>query len=600
MSVIRDTILIPVIATLHIALFSLFPLPPAGSLLLAIVVVVAERLMLGSQRARMFVLSPLALLFLLRLAPWSPAVGALLAIAFALLVPLIPFSLSRRAITYVIAPAIVLLYPWTLVGERMPRLDLFEDGHSLLPAGEMLRGELPYRDILPGHGLLSDGVIDYAGIRAMEPNAGGAIRFRHYVGGLNAVAIYGVALAVSGIAEVGLLAFFVATWITPAEIISVRAAPALLALAFGIAALRLDRKRYWLISGILAAVAIITSVDFAAYTVATLLIGVMVSRGSFGVRARNGAALALGIAIVMIPLLIGFAIIGIADDFVLSTAYVGRLADVYETASPLMPPALRAAREAGGLVRALTDTATLQLLVAVVVIVIGAVLLLRRSTTRARGIALIAVWALMAAYAYAQRQHLYFNFVTATFLVSALWLSWRSRVSRAALIVAAMLILLVTRPLQHFLGLVPALRSAPPAASTLIELKTSPQARGAVVTAEEAQAVQRLSEALQTLPAGSTYLDFANMPSLYFLLDRPSPIRYYEVPFFQPVEAQREVIRAIETDPTVRAALVGFPHWAERIDGVDNRQRAPLVWDFITKNFEPAYERDGVVLWKRK
>ncbi len=46
-----------------------------------------------------------------------------------------------------------------------PAANLFEDGHSLLPASEYLRGELPYRDVVPGHGLISDGLLQAFGLK---------------------------------------------------------------------------------------------------------------------------------------------------------------------------------------------------------------------------------------------------------------------------------------------------------------------------------------------------------------------------------------------------------------------------------------------------
>jgi hypothetical protein len=46
--------------------------------------------------------------------------------------------------------------------EGKPRIDFFEDGHPMLPASEYLRGELPYRDVLPAHGLIEDGLFDVA------------------------------------------------------------------------------------------------------------------------------------------------------------------------------------------------------------------------------------------------------------------------------------------------------------------------------------------------------------------------------------------------------------------------------------------------------
>src|SRR5437899_3311298 len=72
-----------------------------------------------------------------------------------------PFGLKARRYTlaYFLYPVFAIAL---FAGDLTPRVNLFEDGHSLLPASEMLHGKRLYRDIVPGHGLVGDGVIDWA------------------------------------------------------------------------------------------------------------------------------------------------------------------------------------------------------------------------------------------------------------------------------------------------------------------------------------------------------------------------------------------------------------------------------------------------------
>jgi hypothetical protein len=102
------------------------------------------------------------------------------------------------------------------------------------------------------------------------------------------------------------------------------------------------------------------------------------------------------------------------------------------------------------------------------------------------------------------------------------------------------------------------------------------------------------------LAPGETFFDFANMPILYYLFDRRMPVRQYETPFYESNDLQREVIARLESDRSVRAALMQFPNRGDRsIDGVPNTVRAPLVFAWLRAHFAPAYERDGVVFWVR-
>ena len=85
----------------------------------------------------------------------------------------------RFILVYGTLPLFALAYPNS---RRIPRLDeafrvnLFEDGHQLLPASEMLRGERLYRDVVPGHGMITDGGLDWLAMRLFGERIDVALR----------------------------------------------------------------------------------------------------------------------------------------------------------------------------------------------------------------------------------------------------------------------------------------------------------------------------------------------------------------------------------------------------------------------------------------
>jgi hypothetical protein len=45
--------------------------------------------------------------------------------------------------------------------------------------------------------------------------------------------------------------------------------------------------------------------------------------------------------------------------------------------------------------------------------------------------------------------------------------------------------------------------------------------------------------------------------------------------------------------------LVPGPIGAYPVDGIRNRDRAPLVWEYIERNFRPDFAEGDVVFWLR-
>jgi hypothetical protein len=135
------------------------------------------------------------------------------------------------------------------------------------------------------------------------------------------------------------------------------------------------------------------------------------------------------------------------------------------------------------------------------------------------------------------------------------------------------------------------------------ERVTSPARAGGVLFKEtDAHAVEMMRRTLAQvgLRRDQTWFDFANLPALYYLFDRDCPIRYYEVPFFQDLSRQREVIAALDTNPKVRLAILPVSgSTAYAIDGIPNELRAHAIFEFLRLNFRPLLVDRELQVWIR-
>ncbi|HWO46880.1 MAG TPA: hypothetical protein VNM41_02380, partial [Solirubrobacterales bacterium] len=190
-------------------------------------------------------------------------------------------------------------------------------------------------------------------------------------------------------------------------------------------------------------------------------------------------------------------------------------------------------------------------------------------------------------------------FALAPFLVGAI-LAVR-RHSRAAAVALTILLVFYAKPFALVFDLSSPLRRS--GGADLAEWKeyaAVPRGRGAVVDPATYQALGSAQRFLSTLKPGETFFDFANASSLYYLFDRPCPVRYLEVPMYERAEEQREVIEVLKRDRSVKAALIAFPTAYTSIDGVPSRDRAPLVQRYLEENFTPVFDEAGVVFWRRR
>jgi hypothetical protein len=565
------------------------------------------------------VLAPLGLVFQssfnaydIRHSPWAP-------LALAVISPLLVRVLIRdtaatrarfrAALRYVIYPLAAYAYlsaTSQIAAEGMPRADLFEDQQHVVPAAEMLRGEKPYRDIIPAHGFVQDALVDYVAFRTGPVTLGRALKFRGVISGMIIIAHYALVAAATGSAELGLASTFLAMLLGTGGG-SIRVLPAIATLALITYALRRRNPRWLAAAGVGVVICILTSLDHGAYTLIALLIAVIRFPGD---RKRALMSAAIGSGTAAIVTFAAMALAGFAIDFVRVTIFeIASLGPVYTLTYFDAPPAMQHANNIPEVLGALLDkSAFLYMFWPVMMLLVVLALTSRTPMTHRRrahreAFLIIAIYGVITAISYAERHHLLWLFVAAPLITIAIFRMFRSRNPVVRSLAPALVILafMIGQPTAH-IAIVGALRRAHGAVDTDARELALPRARGALSKSSDAaviDVVQRYAAA--HLQANETWFDFTNRGNLYFLLDRDCPVRQLEVAFYETAERQREVIGRIDRNPRIRFALMP-PEAGDNtaVDAVPNRIRAPLVYQYLREHFTPDYEEGGLNFWRRK
>ena len=511
---------------------------------------------------------------------------------------------ATTALTMIVFPLALFAY-WNAMNlttaEGKPRINFFEDGHSLLPASEYLRGELPYRDILPAHGLIEDGFFDYVVFQTGEVTAGRRTKAREVIGTLNAFALYALAWAVTGSAEGALLSVVLSIMMglfAP----TIRMLPPIATLALIAGAVRWRRPRWWAYGALGTVVCGATSLDFGAYAFATLVIALLRAHaaGDTPGRPRSVWTYALiGLAAGVVPLFGAFAVFGILDDFFRGTfVEVLSVAPAYTTGFYLLPEAMLENPHFPEVIAAALDSRSVLFLAWPVIAIFTGVAITRRWPRRFEPFVLLALWAVLTGISYAERGHRYFGMAFVVLFVTLIVRLLRRRKALAfAMIVIAFVI---ARPTTH-LAVVGVNRETRGPPAEWVEIRDVPRAKGALWHTSDAAAIASVKKYVDlSLAPDETFFDFTNSGAFYFLFRRDCPIRQYEVAFHQTDELQREVIRRIESNPRVRAALLpSTPHGRFAVD-IPNAWRAPLVDEYIRTHFELDFEEGEIEFWRRR
>src|SRR5262245_7239085 len=283
-----------------------------------------------------------------------------------------------------------------------PTANLFEDGHSLLPASEYLRGELPYRDVVPGHGLVSDGLLQAAGLKAFGDDYRGFHRTEILAAALFWPSLCVLAFVATGSAAAAFGSLLL-TFLSYSEPGFLRVIPSFWILAFALAASRRENGRLWAACGALVPVALLVGVEFAAYSAGAALVAVWASRGP---RLQHLARFAAGAAISAAAIAFLLATQGLVVRFIQTTFfYLPTLMPAY--AIPLVRPPLPWSHGLASLQAFLTDpTMFLYGFVTLALLVLGAVLPRGgRIGNRARAALPILAWIVLAMVSVVERRH---------------------------------------------------------------------------------------------------------------------------------------------------------------------------------------------------
>ncbi len=525
-----------------------------------------------------------------------PAIARLVVI----FVPATP-RVSRALVVALLLPGSVTALAaatWT----RGPRAaDVFEDGHALLPASEYLRGEKPYRDILPGHGLVSDGGLALVQLKIFGDDYGGLSRGEKATGLLFNPAFYALGLGATGSPAFGFFGLVLSFLFFP-QYVHFRPMASLWTLALVLYAARSKRRSAWYAAGAALPVGLCIAVEYATYTAAAVAVALWVARGRRLDHLRRVlfGALASAAAVALV-----FGLLGVLSGFLHATfVFVPALLPVYALGFPKLPRP----RDAAALWASVGDpTVLLYAFVALSVVLLGAFLpRAPRVGPRARAALPVMAWAVAAMPSVLERWHVGYPLfvVPVGLLLLVRWAGgWRPWTSPFRLVPPAVLGALALARHPVFLSLLLAGQIAQPSRgpADYRPLEAPPRARGALFGPTDAKLIASTAAMLRRarLRPDDTWFDFVGAPGLYYLFDRDCPIRYYEVGFYETEDAQREVIRAIEGNPRVRAALVSGL-WPVAIDGVSNDRRAPLVAAYLRERFRPFFREDGVEFWIRK
>jgi hypothetical protein len=624
----RDVILLPTILTTYFSLLDVLPgTNGVASLLLAAGSIFALRLAVARVTsgttfppALAFAFSPLGFAFQTQLnSPRERHLGWP-SLALAILTPMVlVFALRRTPATvrrllavvaFGIYPLVSYAYPLTISSwsaESKPRVNFFEAAHPLLPASEMLRGELPYRDTLPGHGLIEDGFLDFLALRYRGATIGDAMKTHAMIGNLTSVATYAAAFAATGSPEAGLLTLFLAIALPSAAMSFLRSMAALFALAFMLRAARRRLRRDLFRAGMLAALAVFVSLDFGAYALITLALTSLRFGSTLREKLLACRDALLGILAVTIPAFVVLAVYGILDDFIHGTLVeVLSLGPVYAIGFFHPPPTMAALRYFPDVLIAFLHHDSLFYGVWIAGALTAATLISReplRGSRRWEPLVILCTFVTITAISYAERHHTYDNIVAPVLFVLAAFMLFRSRSGAARRLapVAVLLLLAIANPTAHFAVSTQMRLTRGFLDDNVTEIWDVPRARGALFTRADAGRVASMKRYLEShLTPGETFFDFTNRGLAYFLFDRDCPVRQYEVAFYESDAAQREVIARLDGDRDVRVALMPAAPMDGTVDQIPNAVRAPLVWAYLETHFTPDFQEGDVVFWKRK
>lgn len=588
-----DVVLLPALIVVYLALLDLTEADGRLLLIAAIWLLFVLRLFRSN-----FVFAPLGIIPEATLLFGHRAWLNVLALAIVFVPPWFVRNGSKRVLTFVAYPAFVYFLPlaaslWAAEGAM--RISFFEAGHSVLRASDMTHGARPYRDTVPMHGFIEDGTLDYVLMRFGARTAGSVMKGHELASQLNAPAMYAVTTAAAGSPAAGLLAVLFANCGS-----SLRCAVALFAVALMIVAFR--RESFVLLrrAAGLTVLACLTSLDFGAYAVLALIVTAILMTP----RRSAFKAIGTGIAIAAAPVVLLFAIFGILAAAISRTLALGSLAPGSSIGFFAAPQLLHDLRYFPDVLYGFLQRPSMAIGVWIAAVLILAVGLTTKAPRTYAPLVILAAFVAATSLSYAERRHLYpieNGGYPMIFAATALLLRDRRQAARVCGIVAAAVLFVAAGITPNIAVMSSVRRQRGTNDPNVTEVREIHRARGILMDKPDAEYLTTVNNYFsQNLGPTETFFDFTNHGLIYYLLDRRCPVPMNEVAAYETAYGQREVIQRLEQQHEVTYALIPASYDRYEMDGVPNRDRAPLVWAYLQQHFHPAFEQGAVIVWKRQ
>jgi hypothetical protein len=493
-------------------------------------------------------------------------------------------------------------------------LDLFENGHWLGPASDMLAGKVPYRDTFPMHGFLSDGGREYLAFRLFGTSFRASVDARHFIESFFHPALFLVAAAASRRPRAAALAIPLNMGMSIA-VGADRPVLPLLSLAAFVWALGEERSsRRAFLAGSLGALGLLYALDFGIFVLAAQVVTLLVCRFTWRKTRTCPFRLRpylLGLAAVLLPWFAFLAWHGALVQF-LKVSFVDlplRFESFWGLHYPAPWEVLSEWLEGRPYMAANVPVGpgiAKRFYLAPVFGGIGVLLALwmrKRRISTSLALRLLALsLACLAFY-----RHVIFRFHLPAgnaltgpvffLLLVAAYEVFRDRVrspKRLAAVLASVGVL-AAFGMNGPGRLLAVLREAPKYRARMVSptgmvALTVPRGGGIPVPGEEEKNLRALIELTDRHAApGAPVLDLSNRAALYFYLRRVNPTRFAEVP---PMAAfEEEVLRDLRARPPALVFLTSGT-WLDAIDGIPNSRRIPRVWSWVLENY-PVREKVG-------
>jgi len=109
---------------------------------------------------------------------------------------------------------------------------------------------------------------------------------------------------------------------------------------------------------------------------------------------------------------------------------------------------------------------------------------------------------------------------------------------------------------------------------------------------------QTLSELHRQMAPKDLFFTFASDATWYYLLRQPSPTRFPGIWFAWTPAFQQEAINDLERKK-VRWVLYQNNDWSDRVDGITNSERLPLIDQYLKSHYHPHFNIGGHEIWIR-